>query len=256
MKISFIDLENSFVFFNPEKKNCWRTSIKSVLLDVKEDTYYYLTKECRAEIVGFKPFDHSSKSELCVVVNNKNKKFLIRNKPIFKFDEFGHHYYEIDKNSFDELNIKKSDYQFIRHDEIKNLLYNRTSKNFYTKFTYQYQNKEFVIFNKVEYINFEGKQNQDTRYLQPIYGYVPFLKDGKIYLSYIVQYLEKNKKGNLEFILRSNQKIKTLISNDTNVIKKILKKLITLYLFKIKISEFVEKISVKKSKVEFFIKLN
>ena len=75
--MNFIDLENSYIYFNPNENNCCRVAIKSILLDVKENTYYYLTKECRAELIGIKPFDHKSKSELCVVVDSDKNKYLI-----------------------------------------------------------------------------------------------------------------------------------------------------------------------------------
>ena len=57
--MNFIDLDNSYIYLNDSKKdNGWRLAIKSILLDVTENTYYYLTKECMAELIGDKPFDH------------------------------------------------------------------------------------------------------------------------------------------------------------------------------------------------------
>tara|TARA_Y100001970_G_scaffold289230_1_gene418908 strand:- start:128 stop:889 length:762 start_codon:yes stop_codon:yes gene_type:complete len=252
--MNFIDLENSYIYLNSNEYNCYRVAIKSILLDVKENTYYYLTKECRAELIGIKPFDHPAKSELCVVVDSDKNRFHIRDISVFKFNEFGSHYYETIKDSDSETLIKMCDYKNIDFINVNKKLKQRNLESLYTKFSYKYQNKEFIIFNKVEYLNFDGKKSKEKEYLQPIYGYVPFLKDNKIFISYVVRYLEQDKQGDLEFRLRINQKINKHLPFSNNFIKTIIKKILFFSSPLIKISEFYEKINIEKSKIEFYEK--
>ena len=250
--MNFVDLNNSYVYSYPNENNTVLLAIKSILLDVKENTYYYLTKECRAELIGVKPFDHPAKSEICVIFDSNTNRWNIRDIPVFKFDEFGSHYYEFIKDAKDEILIKNCDY-----NNINKKLKQRNLENLYTKFSYEYQNKEFIIFNKVEYLNFNGKKNKEREYLQPIYGYVPFLKDNKIFISYVVRYLEKDKQGDLEFILRTNQKINRYLPFlSGGFIKRIIKRISLFSSPRIKISEFYEKINIDKSKIEFYEKIN
>lgn len=256
MVMNFIDFDNSYIYLNPNENNCWRVAIKSILLDVKENTYYYLTKECRAEIVGVKPFDHSAKSELCVVVDSNTNRWNIRDIPVFKFNEFGSHYYQFRKDAKDEILIKNCDYKIIDFININKRLKQRNLESLYTKFSYEYQNKEFIIFNKVEYLNFDGKKNKEREYLQPIYGYVPFLKDNKIFISYVVRYLEKDRQGDLEFRLRSNKYIRNYKPIGVSFSTILLRKIISYLPLPIKISEFYEKINIDKSKIEFYEKIS
>ena len=124
----------------------------------------------------------------------------------------------------------------------------------FSKITYEYQNKEFIIFNKVEYLNFDGVKNNKREYLQPTYGYVPFLRDDKIYISYFAKYLERDMQGNLEFRIRTNQKLNRLIPYSSNFIYNLIKKILFFSSPIIKIPQFYEKISIKKSKIEFYEK--
>ncbi len=253
--MKFTDLEKSCVYLNPDEFNCWRVAIKSILIDEQNDREYYLTKECRAEFIGINPFDHPAKSELCVIVDSHYNRWNIRDIPIFKFNEYGNHFYQIKNNKKDEIYIRKSEYKLLKFDEIIKHLHQRSSENLYTKFSYKYQNRNFIIFNKVEYINFKGKKNNGKEYLQPIYGYVPFLKDEKINIGYVVKYLDEQNEGNLELRLRNNQDVKNYLSLENGLLKKVIKKSILFILSFIKISEFCEKISIENSKIEFYEKL-
>ena len=254
--MEFIDLEESFVYLNPDENNCWRAAIKSILINEITNRKYYITKECRAESIGEKPFDHPAKSEFCVVIDSEHNRWNIRNLPIFKFNEYGNHFYEVkNKNFKDEIYIKKSQYRLLKFNDVINYLKQRSSENLYTKFSYEYQSIKYVIFSRVEYINFKGKKKNGKEYLQPIYGYVPFLKDEKINIGYIVKYLDEENEGNLELRLRNNQDLKNFISRKENYLINFIRKSILFFLSSIKISEFCEKISIENSKIEFFEKL-
>ena len=246
-----LDLNNSYIYLSPKEENCWRTNIKSYLEDLSTDTKYFLTKECRAESIGKNPFIHSSKTEFCVVLNNKKNKWFIRNIPLFKRNEFGKFYYQQetseDEMKFNYVNLKKIDmFKVIEKLESRNL------QEIYSKFHYEYQQISYSITTKVEYINFGGTKNLDLKYVQPIFGYVPFIKDKKIYLAYIVKYLDEKNEGDLEVRLRSNQNLSIYLNFTDNFLMNTIKRFISFLFGKVKISEFSERITIKKSKLEFF----
>ena len=190
----YINLDKSFVFLNSKQDNSWRTSIKSLLINLTDNKKYYLTKECRAEIVGQYPFTHSAKSELCIIVEDKKLKYVIRDNPVLKKNDFDSRYYQIlplRKNE-DEVILTETDYDLLDYNNTLILLNNRSLENIYCKLDYNFQNKKYSIFSKAEYINFPGSNSinrkADTSYLQPTMGYVPFEQDGKIYIAYLARY--------------------------------------------------------------------
>ena len=86
--------------------------------------------------------------------------------------------------------------------------------------------------------------------MQPIMGYVPFILNGNIHVSYVARYSCKKKDGNLEFILRVSSDIFDYKSNAfiRNIIKFILNKLLIF----MKKNEFQKRISIKKSNIVYF----
>ena len=248
----FISLEDSFVYLNPKETNCWRVSVKSVLIDEKDNKSYYLTKECRAERISKYPFSHPAKSELCVVVDNKKNAYKIRDIPVLKRNDFGEHYYQRNFDTSDELQIKETLYRKLEFREVFDALKNRKLGNIYSKFSFEYQSKNYQLFTKVEYLNFNGEKNDNEEYLQPIFGYVPFLKDGNIHIGYVVKYIEKNDEGNLEFRLRTNKPFINFVPKPNRLTSKILFLLLRIITFPIKVSEFEEVISLTKSNLSFF----
>ena len=252
--MNFIDLDNSYIYNHPFKENACRLTIKSVLLNVSKKKYYYLTKECRAELIGVNPFDHASKSEICNVFDSDNNCLKFREIKSIQMKDFKNFYPKVKNEINNEILIKMCDYKVIDFSNVNKKIKERTLKSLFSKITYEYQNKEFIIFNKVEYLNFDGVKNNQREYLQPTYGYVPFLRDDKIYISYFAKYLERDMQGNLEFRIRTNQKLSRLIPYSSNFIYNLIKKILFFSSPIIKIPQFYEKISIKKSKIEFYEK--
>ena len=254
--MNYIDLKNSFVYLNPNEENTWRTNIKSILEDHSSNTKYFLTKECRAERVGKHPFDHSEKSELCVVLNDKKFRVNIRDLPINKKKDFHPHFYET-KISDDDICLETINYQNIEYNEIIDRLNSRKLAELYVKFSYKFEEKSYSVFTQVEYLNFKGKKKSSYEgtkesYLQPICGYVPFIMNENIYISYAAKYNNDILEGNLEFSLRKNISAKYFSTPETGFIKNVLRKLSLFIMSPIKISEFSSKISIKDSKMEFY----
>lgn len=136
--------------------------------------------------------------------------------------------------------------------EVFHALKNRKLGNIYSKFSFEYESKKYQLFTKVEYLNFNGEKNKNEDYLQPIFGYVPFLKNGNIHIGYVVKYVEKNNGGNLEFTLRTNKPFINFVSKPNQLAEKILFFLLRIISFPIKVSEFDEVISLPKSDLSFF----
>jgi hypothetical protein len=77
-------------------------------------------------------------------------------------------------------------------------------------------------------------------------------------LGYAVKYLEKNKEGDLEFKIRTNQRANKFTPpiTDGNLFKGLLIRYLIKFFFPpIMISEFYETIKIKKSKIEFYEKV-
>ena len=171
-----------------------------------------------AELVYYKPFDHKAKSEflrLLIVV----KIHTLLEKHQFYLMNLIHLFLNLKKNFVDLIFIKKREYKKINFVSTNKKLKRRNLDSLYNKFCYEYQNKEFIIFTKVEYLNFDLK-NKRKEYVQPIYGYVPFLKDKKIFIGYFVSYIEKERKVHLEFRLRIKEKINKYLPLSNNFFKK------------------------------------
>lgn len=250
--MKYISLENSFIYLNPKASNCWRVSIKSILADETDKKSYFLTKECRAEKIGEKPFSHPAESELCVVVDDHQNAYKMRDVPVLKRNEFGSHFCQFDTNTFDELRLKTSKYRKLDFSDVFYALKKRNLGNIYSKFSFEYQNKNFALFTKVEYLNFNGDLNDQNEYLQPIFGYVPILKDGKIYIGYVVKYIEKEFEGKLELKLRTNQPFINFVPYSKRFFSRIVYFLLKIYTLPIQVSGFDEVISLDNSQLEFF----
>ncbi len=256
--MNILDLENSYIYFNTNKENCWRGSIKSTLTDRTNNKTFYLTKECRAERIGQYPFEHKAKSEICIVVENKNCRYLIRDNPVFKEKDFDNHHYRTHtlQENKDEVILTKADYEILDYESILKHLNNKTLKDIYCKLNYTFQNKNYSVFSKVEYINFPGSnvknKELDTNYLQPIMGYVPFENNGKIYIAYVARYINPKIEGNLEFRLRANTELSNFYYGVYSL--KVRLKFLLLKFLKIKVSEFYKRISINQSEYSFYIK--
>ena len=229
-----------------------------MLVNLTDNKKYYLTKECRAEHIGQYPFLHQSQSEFCIIFEDKKLKYLIRNSPVSKKNDFDNHHYDIHslKENEDKVILTETDYDLLDYNNTLNILNNRSLENIYCKLDYNFQNKKYSIFSKVEYINFPGSNSKnrklDTSFLQPIMGYVPFEKDGKIYIAYVARYTSPKLEGNLEFRLRANTKLSNFYYGDYGL--KVRLKFLLLNFLKIKVSEFYERISINQSEYSFFIK--
>lgn len=252
-----INFENSYAYVHSNSlTNNWRTLIKSVLEDKTKNKKFYLTKECRAEHIGLKPYYKHARTEFSPILTSENERIDIRDISIFKQDIFNRLNYTEMKGNF-ELRLKYSNYKKIDFDEIFLRLNNKQIDEIYAEFEYTIDEKQYSLFTKLDYVNF-GENNQKN-YIQPTQGYVPFLKNNKVYLAYLVKYIEKLSTGNLEFLLRDNAKISEFIwmGNRKKLNYFILRFFVLIFdkIFPfIKISGFAKRIVLSGSVVTFYEK--
>lgn len=255
--MEYIDLDNSYVFFSSKSQNTWRSSVKSLLFDLTENKNLYLTKECRSEIIGKYPFAHDTNAEFNAILEDNSYKYVVRNTPVFRNDNDEQSYCKRKLNSrgeSDECVIKKTNYQLLEFNDIIDRLKNKLLENIYCKIDYQFENKKYSLFSKVEYINFSGNYNyKNENYLQPIMGYIPFKKNSKVYIAYVALYVGSEENGNLEFKIRENTEIKVFYKKNFGRIGQ-LKHYLLNFLNFLKISEFSKTISINDSKCNFYKK--
>ena len=72
-------------------------------------------------------------------------------------------------------------------------------KNIFCEINYLYENVEFNLITKCEHVIFNTSKD-GTKFIQPSFGYVPFISKNKIDFGYAVVNV-KNSSGHLEFWL-------------------------------------------------------
>ena len=249
-----INLTKSYVFFN--FRTSWRANINSILINENENKTYYLVKECRSESISENPFLYSGKYEFLNIVEKDRNNYFIRTSLISSKGT-------IKKASLEGIKVieELSNIKILSPNEVFETLLKKDKKDIFCKIYFEFNKTNFSITTKCEYINFADKgivgklckdceSKNNCHIIQPIMGYVPFILNGNIHVSYVARYSCKKKDGNLEFILRVSSPIFDYKSNAfiRNIIKFILNKL----LFFTKKNEFQKRISIKKSNIVYF----
>ena len=239
-----IDLKKSFVHFEGPKHS-WRTNIKSILTYEKNNLF--LVKECRAELVGAKPFNHPGRYEFLGIVDN-NKIHFIRTKPL----DGNFKNIQLDAQIKNKKNIVKTDIEYLSFERVNEMISSYETSSIYCEIEYEYQSTKYNLTSECEYINYNSLTNNEE-FLQPIMGYVPFILDNNLRYGYVVINLNKKVNGNLEFLL--NEKLSLFSSSldgKNNVIKKLIKIILNNLLFFMKQNNFTKLISLENSKINFF----
>ena len=241
-------------FFN--FRTSWRANINSILINENENKTYYLVKECRAESISKDPFLHSSWYEFLSIIEKDRNNYCFRTSLISSKGT-------MKKTSLEGIEIieKLNNIKILSSNEVFETLLKKDKKDIFCKIYFEFNKTNFSITTKCEYINFSDKSlvgkhckdcefKNDCSIIMPIMGYVPFILNGNIHVSYVARYSCKKTDGNLEFILRVSSPIFDYKSNAfiRNIIKFILNKL----LFFTKKNEFQKRISIKKSNIVYF----
>ena len=245
-----INLEKSFIYIKDNdrigRKDLWRTNINSIL--TTRNKKYFLTKETRAQFVGEHPFSHPHNYEFFKIIEGDNthifRKYSV-GKNIEKVRTIGSKEFYSTKKEITDTDIK-----YLNFHEAHGLILSNSPKNIFCEINYSYENVEFNLITKCEHVIFNTSKD-GTKFLQPSFGYVPFISKNKIDFGYAVLNVKENTSGHLEFLLNQTSKI-FVINKDEKFFKSIIKKILNVILFFYFKNDFTKLISIKDSKISFY----
>ena len=251
-----INLNNSFIF-SSANTNVMRLKIKSILINKNKNEVFYLTKECRSELIGKNPFLNTQRYEYLPIFTQSGKFLTLRNQALdFIFRSRKNHKYQISSTNFNESHkivLRQDEIEILELGEINSKLKTRSTDQFFCRIEYKFAGQNFICLSNCDYLNFDYSENTENKnqiYLQPISGYVPFEKDDKIYASYMARYISNNYQGNLNFLLRNENT--PFDASKGNFVFKLIKIFLNYSLFFLKKNEFCDYISIENSKITFF----
>ena len=250
-----IDLDKSVIHFDGGRHS-YRTNIKSTLST--ENKNLFLVKECRAETLSERPFLNTGRYEFLLIIEDE-KIHCIRtaaaDSSLRPFKGTGiRGNYQLSNFKIKKKNsIVESNVNYLSFKKVHELVSSGITNNIYCKIEYEYEAIKYSLISKCEYINYNTNKNDDC-YVQPIMGYVPFIFKEQIRYGYVVLNVSEKKNGFLEFLLNETAPIFNISSTPPqNLIKKFIKMIINKLLFFVKINNFTKLISIKESKINFFI---
>ena len=240
--LSVININKSFIHFIGEQ-NSWRTNIKTILST--KNKKYFLVKECRAELIGVRPFFQYSRYEFLAIVED-DKTHIIRTSAA------GSKKQNVQLNAplKNKKYIVESNVNYLSFEKINEIVSSGETNNIYCEIEYEYETIKYSLISKCEYINYNTEKNDD-KYLQPIMGYVPFILKNQLRYGYVALYINEKKNGYLEFLLNEKTAIFS-VNAKQNLIRLFIKKILGIFLFFLKKNDFTKLISIKESKINFF----
>lgn len=239
-----INIDNSFIHLFGNNTDGWRTNIKCVLSTKNKN--FFLVKECRAESMSQRPFFfHQGRYEFLAIVENE-KVHVIRTSATDGNDSN----IQLD-SSLKNIKYKiENDVNPLSFEEVHEILLTGKTINIYCEIEYDYEGIKYSLISKCEYLNYSLKKNSD-KYIQPIFGYVPFIQKNQIKYGYVVLKTFGIKNGYLEFLLNEKTPIFD-VNPSQNLFKTNIKKFMNTLLFFYKKNDFTELVSIKESKINFF----
>jgi len=238
-----INIDKSFIETG-KGENFTRSNIKSILST--KNKKIFLLKECRAELIGEHPFlNYPVKYEYFSVIEN-DKIYAIRTSSI---EDAGRNTSLIVDRKVTKK-IVESNINYLSFEKIIEMLALSELNKIFCEIEYEFEGTKYNLISKCEYINYNKKTG--ARYLQPIMGYVPFILKNQIRYGYVVLNVNKEKNGYLEFLLNEKTNIFN-VNTKQNFVKLFIKKILNIFLFFVKKNDFTEIISIKESKINFFL---
>ena len=239
-----INIDKSFIHFVGEK-NSWRTNIKSILST--ENKKIFLVKECRAESVGEHPFfNHPGRYEFLGIIED-DKTHFIRTSSV----DANKGNVQLNAPIKNKKYIVESNVNYLSFEEVNEIALSGKTINIYCEIEYEYEGIKYNLISKCEMINYNNKKSGD-RFLQPIMGYVPFILKNQLRYGYVVLHVNEKKNGYLEFLLNEKTAIFS-VNTKQNLIRLFIKKILNIFLFFLKKNDFTKLISIKESKINFFL---
>ena len=238
-----INIHKSFIHLVGEI-NSSRMNIKSILST--ENKKIFLVKECRGESIGEHPFFHPIRYEILGIVED-DKTHFIRTSVVDNNKEN----VQLNAQQKNKKYIVESNVNYLSFEKIHEIVSSGKTNNIYCEIEYEYEAIKYSLISKCEYINYNIEGNDD-KYLQPIMGYVPFILKNQLRYGYVVLHINEKKNGYLEFLLNEKTAIFS-VNTKQNLIRLFIKKILNIFLFFVKQNNFTELISIKESKINFFL---
>ena len=240
-----INICKSFIHFFQVNVS-WRTNIKSILST--ENKSFFLMKECRAEIIGEHPFSHPGSYEFLGIIED-DKTHFIKTSSV----DANKGNVQLNTPMKNKKYIVESNVNYLSFEKVYEIVSSGKTNNIYCKIEYEYEAIKYSLITKCEYINYNTEKKGD-KYLQPIMGYVPFILKDQLRYGYVALNVNEKKNGCLEFLL--NEKSSIFLSHSSlqqNLIRLFIKKILNKFLFFAKRNNFTKLVSIKESKIYFFI---
>lgn len=249
-----IDLNKSFIECYGFKEGT-NISIKSILKT--NNNNIFLTKECRAEVNTAKPFSDNNGRYEYVAIFDDNKMYTVRDGNFSYKSENKHN-----------KHLVYSNIKFLSFQEVLKITSSNISNNIFCQIKYNHQNVDYELIFKCEMINYSTRDN-DYKYLQPTYGYVPFIDNNQVNYGYLAVHDNEKKTGNLEYVLKEqsfifstkpikiflqlhNNALKLIKIKSQNLIKLSIKHILNRLLFFKKNNNFTKTISIAEFKIGYF----
>ena len=209
-----INIHKSFIHIVGKRSFC-RTNIKSILST--ENKFFFLVKECRAELVGEHPFFHPGRYEFLGIIED-DKTHFIRTSVV----DSNKGNVQLNAQQKNKKYIVESNVNYLSFEKIHEIVSSGKTNNIYCEIEYEYEAIKYSLISKCEYINYNIEGNDD-KYLQPIMGYVPFILKNQLRYGYVVLYINEKKNGYLEFLLNEKTAIFS-VNTKQNLIRLFIKK--------------------------------
>ena len=239
-----INIHESFIHFVLDN-NSWRTNIKSILST--ENKFFFLVKECRAEIVGEHPFSHPGSYEFLGIIEDDKTHFIRTSATDGNKGNV-----QLNDPMKNKKYIVESNVNYLSFEKVHEIVSSGKTNNIYCKIEYEYEAIKYSLITKCEYINYNTEKKGD-KYLQPIMGYVPFILKDQLRYGYVVLNVNEKKNGCLEFLLNEKSSIfHPTPPGQLKLIRLFIKKILNKFLFFVKKNNFTKLISIKESKINFF----
>lgn len=206
------DLLNGYVINGYDESNRWQTGVECVLRRRAEgggEQTAYLSHECRAEAVGSRIF-FGGLYEFVVVAGWNKTLFLRHGASLYSLNPFKNarprqRYCVEESRVAPRILCQEVPIQPLSLDET--LLYLRREtpgkgNRLFMRLSWRQDGIDYDLFAPCRYTNYP-RPGSDSRYIQPISGYVLFGEKDDLFTAYAACHVDSNENTAIEFFIRT-----------------------------------------------------
>ncbi len=214
------DIENGFIVNATENENSWTTGIQCVLANMDSGERFYLGQQCRMENVPIidlsKSIRKNDKPFEFLTFSNKGRFFQIPSPDTIVTGDIleDHPLIEINGSIFlrpvssptwrSRVTCGEGKIEYVDEEDV----YERLNANgvpiraLFLKVRFTLNGVDYEIISPCKYLNFGNKQKTDTRYLQPMIGYVLYpITDFLVHAYFAIAHHVGGRHHTSEFVL-------------------------------------------------------